>query len=589
MEVSCRCLPRWFHYSLYMVRVALAQMDPVVGDIDGNVGSILDSIRRATELGAQVAVFPELAVTGYPPEDLLLKRSFIDANLAALDKISRSSGDMLVVVGFVDAADGNLFNAAGICFGGEVISRYHKQLLPNYGVFDEKRYFTPGERHTLIETPAGVIGVCVCEDAWYDPGPVIAQGDAGAQIVLNINASPFHRDKLEERTTMLGERARRARTSIVYVNCVGGQDELVFDGGSLVVDPTGATIARFPQFERSLEVVEVPLGEQRAGHSELIDVVKVKLPAASSGPSFTKVSPVLSDAQEVYGALVLGVRDYVHKNGFTKVTLGLSGGVDSALTAVIAADAVGPENVIAVSMPSGFSSEHSKTDAEELATGLGVEYRIIPIGRAYETYVEMLADEYGSVPMGVAEENLQARVRGNILMAISNRYGPLVLTTGNKSEMAVGYATLYGDMAGGLAVLKDVFKTEVYDLCRWRNEVAPVIPENILTKPPSAELRPDQKDEDSLPPYEVLDRILEAYIEEDRSIADIVTAGNEPSIVEHVIRLVDRAEYKRRQAPPGIKVTTKAFGRDRRLPITNRWREDARRDGTSMDGREGHR
>ncbi len=561
----------------------MAQMNPVVGDIDGNVERLVALIGRAQTAGAQVIAFPELAITGYPPEDLVLKRSFVNANLAALEKVAAASSDILTVVGFVDRRNDHLFNAAGMCFGGEVVATYHKHLLPNYGVFDEKRYFEPGRGHTLIETPTAILGVCVCEDAWFDPGPVISQGDAGAQIVININASPFHKDKLEERTAMLGERARRARTSIVYVNAVGGQDELVFDGGSLVVDPEGEEVARLPQFEEALEVVDVPLGEARDFQHATIDRPRVRL-RDPSGSVYSVVTPVLPDAEEIYRALVLGVRDYVIKNGFTKVTLGLSGGIDSAVTAVIAADALGPGNVLAVSMPSRFSTEHSRSDAQELAQNLGLEFMTIPIADGYESYVGMLEGAFGPVKPDVAEENIQARIRGNILMAISNRYGPLVLATGNKSEMAVGYATLYGDMAGGLAVLKDVFKTEVYDLARWRNGESPVIPQNIIDKAPSAELRHGQKDEDSLPPYDVLDPILEAYIENDLGLNEIVGEGRDPAVVEAVIRMVDRAEFKRRQAPPGIKVTTKSFGRDRRLPITNLWREDARRQGSSEGG-----
>ena len=561
----------------------MGQMNPVVGDIDGNVERLVALIGRAQTAGAQVIAFPELAITGYPPEDLVLKRSFVNANLAALEKVAAASSDVLMVVGFVDRAGDHLFNAAGMCFGGEVVATYHKHLLPNYGVFDEKRYFEPGRGHTLIETPTAILGVCVCEDAWFDPGPVISQGDAGAQIVININASPFHKDKLEERTAMLGKRARRARTSIVYVNTVGGQDELVFDGGSLVVDPEGEEVARLPQFEEALEVVDVPLGEARDFQHATIDRPRVRL-RNPSGSVYSVVTPVLPDAEEIYRALVLGVRDYVIKNGFSKVTLGLSGGIDSAVTAVVAADALGPENVLAVSMPSRFSTEHSRSDAQELAQNVGLEFMTIPIADGYESYVGMLEGAFGPAEPGVAEENLQARIRGNILMAISNRYGPLVLATGNKSEMAVGYATLYGDMAGGLAVLKDVFKTEVYDLARWRNGESPVIPQNIIDKAPSAELRHGQKDEDSLPPYDDLDPILEAYIENDRGLNEIVGEGHDPAMVEAVIRMVDRAEFKRRQAPPGIKVTTKSFGRDRRLPITNLWREDARRQGSSDGG-----
>jgi NAD+ synthase (glutamine-hydrolysing) len=558
------------------MRIALAQINPTVGDIAGNTRLILDSVRRAARYGAAVVAVPELAITGYPPEDLVLKRTFIEANVAALREIAVATDESLVVVGFVEPSRERLYNSAALCHRGRVLGIYRKHLLPNYGVFDEHRYFESGRGHTLIETPEGVIGVCVCEDAWSDRGPVVTQGDAGAQIVVNINASPYHKNKLAERIDMLGERARRARSSIVYVNSVGGQDELVFDGGSLVIDADGRVIARLPEFEEHVAVVDVPLGV--AGTTRHPSIRRLSAPLKSGRQAVERIhGKELGGAEAIYKALTMGLADYVRKNGFSNVVVGLSGGIDSALTATLATDALGADRVLAVAMPSEFSSSHSVDDAKVLAENLGIELLHVPVTRVYHAYVEMMRDAFGPAEMGIAEENLQARIRGNILMAISNRYGHLVLATGNKSEMACGYATLYGDMAGGFAVLKDVLKTEVYQLASYRNSVSEGIPESILIKAPSAELRPDQKDSDSLPPYSELDPILEAYIEDDSGIADIISQGHDPAVVEKVVRLVDRAEYKRRQAPPGPKVTTKAFGRDRRLPITNRWREDTTR------------
>ena len=555
-----------------MVRVALAQMNLVVGDVVGNSDRIASAIDLARSQQAQILAVPELAVTGYPPEDLLLKKSFVDANIEATRRLAGLTDDLLVVIGFVDREGEALFNAAAICHRGQIRAVYRKQLLPNYGVFDEHRYFTPGSEHFLLDTADAIVGVCVCEDAWSPTGPLVSQGDAGAQVVVNINASPFHKDKLEERCTMLGDRARRAEASIAYVNMVGGQDELVFDGGSVVVDPSGSVLSRFPQFEEHFAVIDVPLGAPREGNGKATRI-SIDLPRRNDSTAHV-VADVLPDSEEIYKALTLALRDYVTKNGFEKVVIGLSGGIDSTLTAVLAVDALGPTNVLGIAMPSEFSSSHSIEDAKQLAANLGMEMLEMPITGPFRAYTEVLEGAYGKAEAGVAEENLQARVRGNLLMATSNRYGHLVIATGNKSEMACGYATLYGDMAGGFALLKDVFKTEVYDLCRYRNAISAVIPESVMTKPPSAELRPDQKDSDSLPPYEVLDPILEAYIERDAGVDEIVAMGNDKTLVERVITMVDRAEYKRRQAPPGPKVTTKAFGRDRRLPITNRWRED---------------
>lgn len=555
------------------MKVALAQIDTVVGDIEGNAERAIEMIRRAEEEGAAIATLPELAITGYPPEDLLLKPSFVQANLDAMRLVASATGEVLAVFGFVDTDGKALYNAAAMCERGELVAVYRKQLLPNYGVFDEDRYFEPGTEHVLLESPEGVIGVCVCEDSWSPTGPVISQGDAGAQIVVNINASPFHKGKLVEREAMLSERARRAKASIVYVNTVGGQDELVFDGGSVVMGADGNQVARLPQFEEAFACVDVPLGETRTDGGASARRVKISSTSSGATPEPVLATP-LDDPEEVYEAIRLGLRDYAHKNGFSKVVLGLSGGIDSALTATIATDAMGPDAVLAVSMPSPFSSEHSVTDSEELAKNLGIELLNLPISEGYRTFLDSLETSFGPHDMGVAEENLQARIRGLLLMTISNRYGHLVIATGNKSELAVGYATLYGDMAGGFAVLKDLFKVEVYDLARYRNKRSPVIPDAIINKAPSAELRPDQKDEDSLPPYELLDQILEAYIEDDAGVSEMIERGFDPVTVKRVVAMVDRAEYKRRQAAPGPKVTTKAFGRDRRLPITNRWRAE---------------
>lgn len=555
-----------------MIRVALGQVNPTVGDIDGNVAIATDAIRRAAEAGAQVVALPELMVTGYPPEDLVFRPSFVEANRLALEEIASTTGDMLAIVGFVDTSHDALYNAAGLCLDGRLVGVYHKHRLPNYGVFDERRYFAPGRGHLLLDTSDGVIGVCVCEDAWFPDGPVTTQGDAGAQVVVNINASPFHKGKLAERTEMLATRARRAHAAIVYVNAVGGQDELVFDGGSLVVSSDGDLLARLPQFEEAFCTVDVPLGEAGPTRHPSVKRLALELRPADGEPDPCVVQGY-EGAEEIYRALVLGLRDYVRKNDFKDVVIGLSGGIDSSLTATIAVDALDPDHVTGIAMPSEFSTSHSLTDALELADNLGIACHQITIKQPYQAYLDVLDDVFGRAPMDLAEENLQARIRGNLLMFVSNRYGHLVVVTGNKSEAAVGFATLYGDMAGGFGVLKDLLKRDVYALARWRNTQSRAIPENVLDKPPSAELRHDQKDEDSLPTYDVLDRILEAYIERDASAAEIVSEGLEAATVAEVLRLVDRSEYKRRQAPPGIKVTAKAFGRDRRLPITNRWRD----------------
>jgi NAD+ synthase (glutamine-hydrolysing) len=546
------------------VRVAGAQVNLVVGDIKGNESRILESMAWAAAEGADVLLLPELAINGYPPEDLVHRDDFVEDGLESLRRIAAASGAMTVVVGFVDRVDDlpsdsgdslgrNVANAAAVLGGGRIIGVYHKVLLPNYGVFDEDRYFHPGSSPSLIWDIGGVAaGVSVCEDVWSADGPPSSQAAAGARLLLNINASPFHRGKAEERERMLADRARRAGAPLVYLNLVGGQDELVFDGASVAFTAEGQLVHRSPQFEEDLFVVDVPL------------------PGESFEPG--AVTPLLEETKEVYRALVVGLRDYVGKNGFEGVVLGLSGGIDSALTATIAADALGGDSVWGIAMPSRFSSEHSIEDARSVARNLGIRFDIVPMDEVYSSFLSILDPMFQGTEFGVAEENLQARARGAILMALSNKFGPMVVATGNKSEMAAGYATLYGDMVGGYSVLKDVFKTLVYQLAVWRNRAGEVIPQSSIDKPPSAELRPGQKDSDTLPPYEVMDRILERHIEQDEGVEEIVAAGFEREVATRLIAMVARNEYKRRQAAPGVKITTKAFGKDRRLPITNGYR-----------------
>ena len=539
-------------------------MNLTVGDIPGNEDKIAAAMDRASKAGADVLLLPELAIAGYPPEDLVLRRDFVEANIAALHRLARRSGRMSTVVGFVDFATGKgvgaddaepreVANAAAVISDGVVRGVYHKVLLPNYGVFDEDRYFVMGAEPELVWEIEGVpVGVSVCEDIWLPDGPPSLQAAKGARVLLNINASPFHRGKASEREEMLAERARAGGAAVVYLNLVGGQDELVFDGASVVIGSDGGLIHRSPQFEEDFFLVEVPVGDETVGVSQ--------------------IAPLLEPTEEIYRALSVGLSDYCGKNGFEGVVIGLSGGIDSAMTAVVAADALGPESVWGVAMPSRFSSQHSIDDARALAENLGIRFDLIPIEGIFTAQLEALSDVFDGTVFGLAEENLQARSRGAILMAISNKHGPMVLATGNKSEMAAGYATLYGDMVGGYSVLKDVFKGVVYELARWRNKDSEVIPRNTIDKAPSAELRPDQKDSDSLPPYEVLDAILERYIEDDMGVAEIVAEGYDAETVLGVARLVDRNEYKRRQSAPGVKITTKAFGKDRRLPITNHYR-----------------
>ncbi len=560
------------------LRVAGAQLNLIVGDIDGNTERIVAAMAWAEAEGVALLVLSELAIGGYPPEDLVMRDDYVSANLEALQSIASQSGSVLTVVGFVDRVEGDasvwtddahhrsVANAAALVRQGEIKGVYHKVHLPNYGVFDEDRYFVPGsapdQLWRLGEVP---IGVSVCEDVWLGAGPPVRQGRAGAELLININASPYHQRKGEERTELIRRRAQEAGSHLVYVNQVGGQDELVFDGGSMVVGPDGHILYRALQFVEDRFVIDIPVSEAR-GHG-LPSLGELQL--RPDGEPIPESAPRLSHEHEVYEALTTGLRDYVTKNGFSSVVIGLSGGIDSALTATIAVDALGPEAVWGIAMPSRHNAEQSLIDARELAGNLGCRFDVIGIDDLYTGYLDALSDLFSGSPFGVAEENLQARIRGALLMAVSNKFGPMVVTTGNKSEMAVGYATLYGDMVGGYSVLKDIFKQQVFDLARWRNRNDVVIPVSSIEKPPSAELRPDQRDSDSLPPYEMLDPILERYVEDDWSVADIIAAGFEADVVERVIRLVDRNEYKRRQAPPGVKVTTKAFGRDRRLPITN--------------------
>jgi NAD+ synthase (glutamine-hydrolysing) len=566
------------------LRVALCQLDLVVGDLGGNVEKIVNALGRAEDSRADLAVFPELAITGYPPEDLLLKPGFVADNQVALTKVAQATERCAAIVGFVDERL-DLFDAAAVCAGGEVRGVYHKCNLPNYSVFDEKRYFVPGTGAANLYLIGGArVGVSVCEDAWDPTGPISSQAAAGAELVVNINASPYYAGRLGERQRMLATRAADASCGLVYVNLVGGQDELVFDGASMVFDAEGRLIASMPQFEEAVSVFDVevrpayrkrlldPRGRHRA--PELPDVVVSEKPRQPV--SAERLNPPLAGPlgleEEVYAALVLGTRDYVRKNGFSEVVVGLSGGIDSSLVAAIATDALGPGSVHGVSLPSRYTSAASNDDAADLSSKLGIDHLTVPIGPAHEAVLGMLKGNFAGTAPGLAEENIQSRLRGLVLMALSNKFNWLVLTTGNKSELAVGYSTLYGDTAGGFAVIKDVPKTLVYRLCRWRNTEGEVIPQAVLDKPPSAELRPGQLDIDSLPPYEQLDPVLEAYVEGDLTAGELVESGFDPDLVERVVRLVDLAEYKRRQSPVGVRVTPKAFGRDRRMPITNGYR-----------------
>jgi NAD+ synthase (glutamine-hydrolysing) len=574
------------------LRVVGCQLDLAVGDLDGNVEAMAVAYARAEADGADLVVFPELAICGYPPEDLLLKAGFVEHSQRAVESLAgRCTGRAAAVVGWVeghrdagadphDAEDGP-WNAAAVLHGGRIVGSYRKQALPNYGVFDEKRYFDPGTPGQPMFRIAGVtVAVTVCEDAWVADGPVQAAARAGAEVLVNLNASPFHQGKEVDRSRMLAARIAEAGLPIVYLNLVGGQDDLVFDGGSVVLGADGAVRGRAPRFGPCELAVDLDVPVRSVAPTvTVVDVSDASAaapprpPRDLSRPGAPLGPPTPDGPAEVWAALVLGVRDYVTKNGFGDVVIGLSGGVDSSIVAAIAADALGPDRVHGVLMPSRYSSDHSVLDAVELSEQLGIDHRTIPIEAAHSALLDLLAPSFGDRPADLTEENLQSRIRGVLLMALSNKFGWLVLTTGNKSETAVGYSTLYGDTAGGLAVIKDVPKLLVYELCRWRNEHAgrAIIPESVLTKAPSAELRPDQRDDQSLPPYEELDPLIAAYVDGDRTEDQLVADGHDRAVVERITTLIDRAEYKRRQSPPGIRISEKAFGRDRRLPITNRY------------------
>ncbi len=565
------------------LRIAMAQMNPTVGDLAGNRDRIVDLMGRAKKLGADLVAFPEMALTGYPPEDLLLKPQFIRDNLRTLREVQQAARGITAIVGFVDD-DEFLYNAAAVLHNGACSYIYHKILLPNYGVFDEYRYFRPGSRYPLLTLGGVKIGVNICEDIWFSEGPTRSQALAGAELIVNINASPYHKQKGRERLRMLTERAKENGVVISYTNTVGGQDELVFDGQSMVIDRRGKLLALGRQFEEELLVLDLAFPDsparRPAGKEQDFASLGTLVLSGRPRPIRKRLPPMrrprkpLMLCEEIYRALVLGTRDYLGKNGFRTAVVGLSGGVDSSLVAAVAAAALGREHVVGVFMPSQYSSDASREDAFELARNLGIRILEVPMQGVFDAYLTTLRCEFARTRQDVTEENLQARIRGNLLMALSNKFGWLVLTTGNKSEMSVGYATLYGDMAGGFAVIKDVPKTMVYDICRCINRLAgrAVIPKRVMTKAPTAELRPDQKDSDSLPEYDILDPILQAYVEDDREFREIVGMGFDRRTVERVIRLVDRSEYKRRQAPPGIKITPRGLGKDRRFPITNRYR-----------------
>lgn len=574
-------------------RIALCQINPTVGDLSGNVKKITGSIEKAAKKHPDIIVFPELAITGYPPEDLLLKPQFIEDNMTALDQVREKVGDFTVITGFVDKKD-DIYNAAAIIHKKKIIDVYHKIHLPNYSVFDEFRYFQAGRRCPVYQMGDILFGVNICEDIWHPEGPTNIQALSGAELIININASPYHMGKSGSREKMLSTRASDSSVVVAYLNTVGGQDELVFDGNSVVIDQNGDLIAAGKQFEEDMMIIDLDLDAvfirrlqdpRRRRQIIAMDInkpEKIVIPQKPDRPKqarplcasdFNRASTP-STEEEVYSALVLGTRDYVRKNGFEKVCIGLSGGIDSALVAAVAVDAVGKENVTGVFMPSPYTSRDSGEDVNALSKNLGIKTVEIPINTVFDTYLYLLKPHFGKKPADITEENLQARVRGNIMMALSNKFAWLVLTTGNKSEMSVGYATLYGDMAGGFAVIKDVPKTLVYRICSWKNqrEGRTIIPERVMTKAPTAELRPDQKDTDSLPPYNILDPVLKAYIEDEKSFDEIINLGCDTESAKKIIKMIDMSEYKRRQSPPGIKITPRAFGKDRRFPITNRYR-----------------
>ncbi len=563
------------------LRVGLAQIDTTIGDLAGNAAKVREWAGRARDAGVDVISFPELTITGYPPEDLLLRPRFVADNLKALESVLDACRGITAVVGYVDAQGNAIYNAAAVIHDGLIVDTYRKQHLPNYGVFDELRYFTSDDTCPVYEIGGLQVGVNICEDIWLTGDPTRSQAIGGAQVIININGSPYHAGKRRFREEMLAGRARDYGVVVCYTNQVGGQDELVFDGGSMILGPGGELLARAKMFEEDLLVCDIGESDLRteplsdtANAREVRHIAVSTAPAAHPEAVQGRIEPELSREAEVYAALVTGTRDYLAKTGFQKALIALSGGIDSSIVAAVAVDAIGAENVLGVGMPSRYSSEGSIADAQELAANLGIRFIVIPIEPAHAAFLEMLERPFAELSdgsPGVAEENIQSRIRGNVIMALSNKLGWIVLTTGNKSEFATGYATLYGDMSGGFAVIKDVPKTLVYDLCRYRNTISPVIPENVLTKPPSAELKPGQLDQDTLPPYEVLDAIIEQYVENDRSAREITDLGYDAATVARVVGMINRNEYKRRQSPPGVKITPKAFGRDRRLPIAHKY------------------
>ena len=554
------------------VRVAIGQINCTVGDLKGNAQKITEYIGKAKKLGVDIISFSEMALTGYPPEDLLLKPKFVGDNLEELKKLAGSVKDVVAVVGFVDRSGKSIYNAAAVISQGRICGIYRKILLPNYGVFDEKRYFSPGDKPLVMRMGNVVFGVNICEDIWHREGPTKEEVKLGAKLILNINASPYHAGKIKERECVILSQAKSNRVFIAYTNLVGAQDELVFDGQSMVADISGKVITRAEAFKEDLLVADLDIPVIKAPFSKKIIAIKPSF-LGKEKPALPEIKINLLDpVAEVYQALLLGLGDYVRKNGFTKTVLGLSGGVDSALVAALAVDALGKDNCICVFMPSQYSSQESREDAQAVAKNLEIKLLNIPIEEINTKYLDVLREHFAGREKNIAEENLQARIRGNLLMALSNKFGWLVLATGNKSEMSTGYATLYGDMAGGFALIKDVPKGLVYKLARYRNTLGSVIPERVFTKAPTAELAPNQKDSDSLPVYETLDPILKAYIEENRELVKITALGFDKETVLKVINMVDKSEYKRRQSPPGIKISPKAFGRDRRMPITNKYR-----------------
>lgn len=554
------------------LRLAIGQVNCTVGDFEGNCAKIINEIEKARSAGADIISFPELAIPGYPPEDLLLKAGFIEDNMAALKRIVRATSDIVVITGYAQKIKNKLYNAAAVIYDGDLKGSYQKMLLPNYGVFDEKRYFYPGTLPAIFKIGDVSFGVNICEDIWHKEGPAAMQAAAGASFIINISSSPYHYGRIEEREGVICRQAKENGVFISYANIVGGQDELVFDGHSMIVAPSGKLIDKALGFKEDLLVADIEITVKKSsGKSSPVPVCK-KFDVKTRQPLSKKHTKQIEPTAEIYDALTLGLKDYVKKNGFSQAVIGMSGGIDSSLVAAIAVDALGKDNIIGVFMPTHYSSPESEKDAKTVAEGLGMKFVAIPMEQVFKLYLLALESQFAGRLKDTTEENLQARIRGNMLMALSNKFGWIVLTTGNKSEMSTGYATLYGDMAGGFAVIKDVPKTLVYKLVRYRNSISSVIPDSVITKEPTAELRHNQKDRDTLPPYETLDPVLKAYVEEDKTAGQIVSMGFKKDVVLKVINMVDRNEYKRRQAPPGVKITPKAFGKDRRMPITNKYK-----------------